>query len=59
MFDEKYDSEIYAKACDIASVENKHFLNNVDIEDEKALALFNALAKKMHIHITLLFDAFG
>jgi hypothetical protein len=59
MFDEKYDPDVYAEACKMAGIENKHYLNNQDIEDEKVLALFNALAKKMHIDINSLFNAFG
>ena len=59
MFDENYDPDIYAEACKVASIENKHYLNNQDIEDEKVITLFTSLSKHMHIDIKALFDAFG
>jgi hypothetical protein len=59
MFDEKYDPDVYAEACKVASIENKHYLNNQDIEDEKVITLFTSLAKHMYIDIKVLFDAFG
>ena len=59
MFDAKYNPDIYAEVCKKVGLENKYYLNNQNIEDEKVLSLFNALAKKMYISISSLFDSFG